>query len=434
MSKVFSDFLSFTEAKKSPRGSRKTFLFPEVWDGFTHKWGKSFNPSPGKFYILALGKSRDVKDVCEVQEQHNADDVMTLFMKDPWIQILIMEKYGDSAIRYHRKPDGSWDSDVRRGRLVEVRVIPSTKDFGKWDKQVKQEKPLKDSDTILVYHGFHDPEDVILTLKYGLSGKVKARRIYSYENNNNPRGLFVTTRLDKAKEFAGGHKLHAIIEFHAKVKDLEAPVWPGGGYTVQGELAQYFKDDSDRDLATKAERERYRTHPDSPEAVQKSDRPEVAGRLFLDYEQQALFTGSLNPNGIRAVWVRKREPGKDYMRITTPFVRMKPKQFLKEFGEIELSKQGQEKERDAEKAFFPRERFDPAKLLAFYLKIGGGRRAKDSVEMQLKWFHSAVKIMNRDEYHMAMYLWPEQVRDFKRWSSRIKRPEDLERYLPGGAK
>ena len=82
-------------------------------------------------------------------------------------------------------------------------------------------KPLSDSDTIRVYHGAYDLGTVVQALKYGLTGDIRADRRYSYEANNNPRGLFVTPDLDVAKEFGP-----YIIEFHTRVSDLEAPVWP----------------------------------------------------------------------------------------------------------------------------------------------------------------------------------------------------------------
>ena len=102
--------------------------------------------------------------------------------------------------------------------------------------------PLKDTDVVRVYHGFYDNKYAYQFCKYGASGKELTSRVYSYESNNNPYGLFVTSNFKKAKDFSRPYNgLAVIIEFNARVKDLEAPVWPGGGYTVQGQMSHYWK-------------------------------------------------------------------------------------------------------------------------------------------------------------------------------------------------
>ena len=45
---------------------------------------------------------------------------------------------------------------------------------------------LKDSDYIRVFHGFRDMEDAIAACRYGISGKSRVGRVYSYEADNNP--------------------------------------------------------------------------------------------------------------------------------------------------------------------------------------------------------------------------------------------------------
>jgi hypothetical protein len=111
-----------------------------------------------------------------------------------------------------------------------------------------KEEPLKDNDTIRVYHGFNDFDDAIIAVKYGLSGKEKARRIYSYEANNNPYGLFVTLDFEKAKDFSHPRKDGTVVvfELNVKVSDLEAPVWPGGAFTTPGQYSQYWEDEEER--------------------------------------------------------------------------------------------------------------------------------------------------------------------------------------------
>ena len=65
-----------------------------------------------------------------------------------------------------------------------------------------EERPtLKTNDVIRVFHGFRDLEDAIAACRYGISGKSRVGRVYSYEADNNPQGLFVTTGPKKASEF-----------------------------------------------------------------------------------------------------------------------------------------------------------------------------------------------------------------------------------------
>ena len=189
--------------------------------------------------------------------------------------------------------------------LNEVSVIDTK-------KYVTDQKPLKDNQTIRVYHGFNDPADLANTLIHGLSGTMKAKRTYSYEYSNNPYGLFVTLDFNKAKDFGS-----YIIEFHAKVKDLEAPVWKGGSYTVQGGYSQYYSGEEER----KQDQNELRKQQSKSEypAISKSDRPDVAQRLLNFPENQALFIGDLNPNSIRAVWISSNptKTNSKYIRMTS---------------------------------------------------------------------------------------------------------------------
>lgn len=200
--------------------------------------------------------------------------------------------------------------------LNEVRYInPDT-------MKSNDEAPLKDSETIRVYHGFNSFKDVEKVLKDGLSGKEMAKRIYSYESGNNPNGLFVTIDLDMAKKFASSG---VIIEFSTKVSDLEAPVWVDGrSYFVQGEYAKSFKDLDNREKQRLINRQE---SGDSPyKHISKSDRPELASSIFDNFEKQALYTGDLNPNMIKYVWYNK-VLHKDNL-ITGKWDRMKRTKFL----------------------------------------------------------------------------------------------------------
>ena len=212
--------------------------------------------------------------------------------------------------------------------MVEVRhVIPPfgpNQQFRKTD--IDNNEPLRDNESIVVYHGYSKFDEAILAAKFGLSGKERAKRIYSYESGNNPKGLFVSVDFGTVeRQFAHGG---VIVEFSTKVSDLEAPVWVGGrSYFVQGEYTKSFKDDDERQQQQLANRE---THGESEyEAISNSDRPELAWALFEGPEKQALFTGDLNPNMIRIFWVNERL--KNDRRTDGQWERLSRKEFLKRY-------------------------------------------------------------------------------------------------------
>jgi hypothetical protein len=167
-------------------------------------------------------------------------------------------------------------------------------------KNIDNEQPLKDSQTIRVYHGFNYFNDAETVLNYGLSGKERAKRIYSYEIGNNPYGLFVTVDLNVIKRAGFAHS-GVIIEFSTKISDLEAPVWVDGrSYFVQGEYTKSFKDLNEREQQILINRQKSGESP--YKYISKSDRPELAETIFDNPEKQALYIGNLNPNMIKAVW------------------------------------------------------------------------------------------------------------------------------------
>lgn len=198
-------------------------------------------------------------------------------------------------------------------RINEVRVITNN-----------EKEPLSDEDTVLVYHGTNSTKLVNIWITKGLTGDVKANRTYSYEFNNNPKGLFVTPDLDTAKEFGT-----IIVEFHTKVKDLESPVWPTGTFTGQGQMSGIFDNPEER------EKERMRVRGISSKSeydyIRDSDRPELANILLSGGERQALFVGDLNPNAIKAVWI-KNEPEK----AKSTYTRLSPKEFISKIENKEL--------------------------------------------------------------------------------------------------
>jgi hypothetical protein len=195
--------------------------------------------------------------------------------------------------------------------LNEVRYINT--------KNINDEQPLRDNETIRVYHGFNKFDDVETILKNGLSGKETARRIYSYESGNNPYGLFVSVDFNVIKRAGFAHS-GVIIEFSAKVSDLESPVWVGGrSYFVQGEYTKSFKDLDEREQQRLINRQKAGNSP--YDYISKSDRPELADVIFDNPERQALFIGDLNPNMIKAVWYNEilhkdRKTNGDWVRLS----------------------------------------------------------------------------------------------------------------------
>jgi hypothetical protein len=192
---------------------------------------------------------------------------------------------------------------------------------------VKSESPLSDSETIRVYRGFYNFDDVVTVLTKGLSGKERARRIYSYESGNNPKGLFVSVEIDVVKR--GFASSGVIIEFSTKISDLEAPVWVGGrSYFVQGEYTKSFKDMEEREQQRLISRLKSSESP--YDYIAKSDRPELAETIFDNSERQALYIGDLDPNMIKYVWYN--EVLHTQRRTNGQWVKMTRKDFIKKLN------------------------------------------------------------------------------------------------------
>ena len=259
---------------------------------------------------------------------------------------------------------------------------------------------MQDDDTIIVYHGFssYSFKQALLIAKYGLSGQERANRIYSYEYNNNPNGLFVTINFNVAKkEFA---KSGIIMEFATKIRNLEAPVWPGGrSYYVQGEFTQSFKDDKEREEQRVKNREKYKNSPHP--AINQSDRPELAWSLYKDPESQALFIGNLNPNMIRAFWVNERLITD--RRTGGEWIRLSRKEFLKKYYNEEYFKNDEELFKRQNKIFMPDDNFDIIKFKNYL-----SERDYDYSEF-IEYY-----IKNWDNYVINMYFYPKQINQLKK--------------------
>lgn len=213
-------------------------------------------------------------------------------------------------------------------------------------KTFKGETPIKDDETIRVFHGFNNFDDVKNVLTYGLSGKERARRIYSFESGNNPYGLFVSVDIDIIKRAGFAHS-GVIIEFSTNVSDLESPVWVGGrSYFVQGEYTKSFKDMDEREQQRLLNRQKAGESP--YDYISKSDRPELAEVIFDNPERQALYIGDLNPNMIKYVWYNERLHKN--RRTDGEWVRMKRKDFI---NKLDIKT-----ERDRYLKYYPNDDFD----------------------------------------------------------------------------
>lgn len=287
----------------------------------------------------------------------------------------------------------------------EAKVLPFTSKNRNVYVYPDEYPPLKDSDTIRVYHAFHDQIDVIRTLKYGLSGQERANRRYSYEANNNPKGIFVTIAFDVAKEFGD-----YVIEFHTKVSDLEAPVWPGGGYTVQGQMAQYFDGDEDREKARLNRREEAKKS--KYDSIKNSDRPELAELLYSGGEAQALFIGQLNPNSVRAIWIN---PTPEKSGKYSTYKKLTRNEFLQKFGDkdkvIRNDYRGRTEIPDntplQNRVLKPRDKFEVNNFFNKIIEKHSTKRNKLTAEELTDIFK------NMDDQQWLSYVWPNQLTDAK---------------------
>lgn len=166
--------------------------------------------------------------------------------------------------------------------------------------------PLRAGDTATVYHGFRTPSEALRVAHVGLSGRERISRVYSYEADNNPHGLFVTISREVAEGFVGAYGTRTIAEFDVEISELQPPIWPNGSYTVQGQYAQYFGHGAEgrrnrNDSRKEQTRELSSRAPDME--IAGSDDPMLAHTLFRNTEKQALFMGHLPPSRITCFWV-----------------------------------------------------------------------------------------------------------------------------------
>lgn len=208
-------------------------------------------------------------------------------------------------------------------------------------EDVFNQEPLRNDETIRVYHGC-DLKTGLTAAINGISGKQWTPRTYSYESGMNPIGLFVTTDFDKAKDFSTDYKAQVVLEFSAKVSQLDTPVWNNSNsYFGQGSNPQPFHNAQERwkqhqkynDDVKNDNRNYYFDY------VKKSDNKALANMIFQNNEHQALFYGDLNPNMIKRFWVREVNKEKGYISMNDKFVPYKRQQFIKRFGNTEFEDQ-----------------------------------------------------------------------------------------------
>lgn len=298
-----------------------------------------------------------------------------------------------------------------------INIIEAHHDFGvpTFDTEYQ---PMHLGDTVKVFHGFRDFPHAVELAKHGLSGKVRAARVYSYESDNNPYGLFVTISQKIASEFIGAYGVQAMVEFNAPVADLEAPVWPGGSYTVQGEYSQYFGHGAKGRAARK---ERTRTAGQEIEG-EIGDKPHIAGsdNKLLAYmltnsrEHQALFIGHLDPSGIAAWHVRPAGSN-----TTVPFERISPQEFLERYSDTKLSQDS----RAEDKLFLPNETFDGDAFINRLRARFGNRRDDDFFVQFIRNAWENIIANKSDRMGMFreyfnLYLWPKQYVPCLQWMRR----------------
>lgn len=278
-------------------------------------------------------------------------------------------------------------------RIDEVRVIGD-----------KEKEPLYDTDTILVYHGTESVEMVAQWITKGVTGDVKSNRSYSYEANNNPKGLFVTPDFETAKKFGS-----VIVAFHSSVADLESPVWPNGSFTTQGQMSGTFNSDEEREEARLALRKKF---SGSGDYISDSDRPELAASLLSNNgERQALFTGDLNPQAVKHVWI-KQPPD----MANSPFEKIDTKELVKRVKDGEFSSSGHNKtkyEKADKKVVKPREYLSGDEFIDRITDFYNKRKMSGITRDKVK------DVLAKNDKTIRMFTWSD--RQFKHYQNEIQK-------------
>ena len=296
--------------------------------------------------------------------------------------------------------------------------------------------PIKKGEEFRVYHGFYSIDDAINIALHGTSGKLRASRVYSYESENNPKGLFVTLDREIAQSrFAGGSQ-PTVMQFTVNEKDLEPPTWPNGKYTVQGEMAPYFYQDPRGSRIARAQTkvsDEEQAKQSKFAALSQSHRPGLAQTLFGS-ELQALFIGHLNPEDIEQFWIQQKQL--DYRRVDDPFVPISREEFLEKFGKNFKYSSNLGDQNSRWRAFKPNDEFS-WEGLAKYLKDNFSKKTSTELETYHQFvgasllgkrdFKDTMK-RNRFEDRFKQYLWPKQLPAFHRWIQKMNKQYGEPKY------
>lgn len=296
-------------------------------------------------------------------------------------------------------------------------------------KDIFNQEPLRNDEVIRVYHGCDLQTGLTAAIK-GLSGKQWIPRTYSYESGMNPIGLFVTTDFDKAKDFSTDNKAQVILEFSAKVSDLDTPVWNNSSsYFGQGSNPQPFRNGKER------QKQKQKYYDDIAndnknyyfDYVKKSDNTALANNIFQNNEHQALFYGDLNPNMIKRFWVREKNPQKGYVSLDDKFVPYKRRDFIKRFGNTEFytDQYGNYKskiKKDMYMLFNPNDNFTSVEDMGnrfvkrlmnkpHYQKMDPQAK-KQTLDKEKKYWMQTIEslIQQKDVQTLLSVMWPKQLK------------------------
>lgn len=307
-------------------------------------------------------------------------------------------------LEFAEKEDESQLKKQLEGFFFPKKITLKEKGDGKYFLAIRdngQIQPLKDSETIRVFHGT-DISNAIIAATKGLSGKEVVPRKYSYEFWNNRTGLFVTINFSQAKYFATNGNDSVILEFTTKMENLDRPVWGGDthSYTAFGGISGQFYDRAERQ-AEKARQHNY-AMASNYSYVRNSDSPSTVDFLTNNAEQQALYYGDLNPNMIKRYWVQEGNTFVPYTR----------REFLKKYKNYELHLDNERKQKH--KLYYPSEDFDG---------IDGFEKRWDKENPNFKgaakeFLNSAISNCfngNLDSSvvnTLKLYMWPKQLQQF----------------------
>lgn len=297
--------------------------------------------------------------------------------------------------------------EINKLLQTEVRYIDTDSTNKKNWKDAYYQDPIKNEETLRVFHGCDNLSDALIFAKYGTSGKERHARKYSYEMGMNPAGIFVTTDFKIAAEkFSYGHVANVVIEFSAKVTDLDTPVWNNSGsYFGQGSNPQPFRDRNERETQKQSYNDEASKSDET--RISQSDNKALAQMIFANNEHQALYSGDLNPNMIKRFWVKNKETKYRWIKLNRA-------EFLKKFSEEEISDNVNDSHNNPEyKLYKPNDDYNGFEDLVN--KVAEGYKGKDEVvtDEDLQRYRENLEDVFDDEkpsYHTILQImYPKQI-------------------------